>query len=55
MKESTRIKCTTGYICEYCGKETGLAVYKMYHGYNCLKNPNRPLDEIIAARKLPRK
>ena len=55
MQESTRIKCTTGYVCEHCGIETGLAVHKRYHGDNCLKNPNRPLEEIIESRKKRKK
>lgn len=50
MSEETKRKLYSGYICEYCGKETGRAMYNRYHGYNCWKNPNRTYEEIKASR-----
>ena len=40
QSEKTKLRRTTGYVCEYCGKETGKAHYTRWHGNNCKENNN---------------
>lgn len=51
MPEEIKKRLYSGYVCEYCGKETGRSLYIRYHGYNCWKNPNRTHEEIKASRR----
>jgi group I intron endonuclease len=38
-------------ICIYCNFESGLGNIKRWHDENCLKNPNKPIEEILQIRK----
>lgn len=45
--ESRRLKCSSGYVCPYCGREFGKSHYTRYHGERCKLNPNRDLSHYV--------